>query len=415
MQNSHESGRILAAIELRKYDLALKEITQALSIHPKNAQLYFLQGICFQEQDKAHQAIDSFTKSLALDPENLLYHETLALLLYHTGEAEQGLEHIKYCLETSTQNAAVLAVASLLYMNKYPFKSDKLLKQALTINPADPIVEYAETIHTVMGLKINKFKKILIQNMAENPESKEAMVGMGVVEISRGNFDSATRLLQEAYAFSPSPVILDAWIDARLGKYIPFKWFIPWGWIGFIFIPPFQILVYSFLLFFTLITIDKNSLYCLPWAHYPLAIIASYLSLIYLIKYPIQYIYRRIHHPETPWIRHRDLVKFQLGITTVLFWVELYHFHFTYILCTIFASIHLLMWHLVKSRTLFWTKFLMSNLYFFIWGLFALNISCYFLNISTHKWLSLPLMLWLFAALFIDSYLGKIEQKHIIS
>lgn len=411
MRSDPKIGRILAAIELKKYDLALQEITQALDSDPENTQLYFLKGICLQEQHKIKQAIEAFYQSLALDSDNLLCHERLALLFYHAAEKEKGLKHIEYCLNASTENPTVLAIASLLYMDKHPFRADKLLKQALAIDATDPTVEYAETIHTIMGLKINNFKKILIRNMANNPESKESMIGMGAVEISRGNFGKAAKLLQEAYAFAPSPTVLDAWIDARLAKYPPFKWFVPLGWIGFIFTPHFQILVYSFLLFFSLIIVDKNPMYFSPWALYLLGAIASYLSLIYLLKYPIQYVYRRIYHSETPWIRHHDLIKLQLGITTIIFWLELYHFKFIYLLCTIFANIHLLMWHFVKTRTLPWTKVLMASIYFSIWGLFALNVGSYFLAINTHKWLSLPLVIWLLTALFLDSYLEKIEQK----
>jgi Tfp pilus assembly protein PilF len=412
MYPSHETGRILAAIELRKYDLALKEITIALSKDPESAYLYFLQGLCFQEQGKSTKAIDSFEESLALDPDNLLCHETLALLFYNTGTPEDGIEHIEYCLKSSTENAGVLAIASLLYMDKHPFKSDRLFKQAQIIDPTDSIVEYAESIHAIMGLKLNKFKKILIRNMAENPESKEAMHGMGAVEISRGNFEEAASLLQEAYAFSPSPSLLDAWIDARLGKYIPFKWIIPWSWIGFLFVPNLQILVYSFFLFFTVVIIDKNPTYCLPWSLYLLGTVAFLLSLIYLVKYPIQYIYKRIYHSENPWVSHHDLVKLQLGITTIIFWLQMQSFNFAYLLCTIFGSIHLLLWHFVKARTLFFTKFIMYSLYFGIWGLFAVNVFCHFLNIETYKWLSFPLLIWLIAVLFLDSSLIKLEEKY---
>jgi len=291
--------RILLLIDLNRIDHAQKEIQKCLAIYPQEDTLYLLRGRCFELTEDNQSAIAAYLKALALVPDTLVAHQQLVVVYGRNGKSQLAEKHLKTCLRLAPNDASVLAMASMVYATNHPFKSQRMLNQAKAIDPNDATVKTADSYNSLMSLKLGRFKKSLIRNMHEDPTSAKSMYGMGLVELSNGHFEQAADLLRQSYVKEPGPGKLDAWIDARLAKYWPFSWTVRAGWITYPFGLGFQLFVFLIgLPLFFLMSVGwephfDNWLWVIHFA------LALFLSFTYILKYPAQYLYRRIHHKDT--------------------------------------------------------------------------------------------------------------------
>lgn len=323
-------------------------------------------------------------------------------------------KHADICLTLSPDDATALAISSLVYINDKPLKANRMLKAALAADPTNKTVQYADAYHAIMGLKLGRIKKLLVRNMEEDPTSPGTMFGMGTVELSRGNFERAEFLLRESYVGAPDAGKIDAWIDARLGKYPPFKWLIPFSWMTYGFALGFQSGAFLFWIIFGFI-LPVSGLDDSPYAQYIWAIhglVAIPLALNYVIKYPIQYIIRRNLHPETPVFTGRDWMKSALFLSTIIYVYAIVTPGFDVIVIALFILLYAPLWFLVKERTHPLTKGFFFVVYLSAWiSLFATIWVTAFTEMGD-KWISLPVIVGWMVILLLADAAEKFERRY---
>lgn len=88
------SGRGLAFREQGRYDLALKDLSKAISMDPNEAKFYNNRGIVYGEQGKNDRAIADFTSAILLDPGFAGAYSNRGLKFEETGQLDRALEDL---------------------------------------------------------------------------------------------------------------------------------------------------------------------------------------------------------------------------------------------------------------------------------------------------------------------------------
>jgi len=410
MELHYRTQKIVALIDLKRWEKALEQIQDALAEYPNVAFLYWYQGACLEDTEQVHAAIEAYLTALSIDPDFEDAHARLARLYLMQGKKELAQKYAENCLALSPDDGRALAIGSLVYANDKPLKSARMLKAALDADPTDPTVQYADSYHAFMGLALGRIKKILLRDMKEDPTSPGAMFGMGTVELSSGNFERAEFLLRESYVREPDNRKMDAWIDARLGKYIPFKWLIPFGWVSYAFALGGQSIAFLFwiVLGYVLPIKGAEDAWYVKYILAIHALVAIPLALNYVIKYPVQYIFRRKYHPETPVFTGRDWIKLALCVSTVIYIYAILTQSFVIIVAAIIL-LYAPLWFLVEERTHPLTKGFYLVVYLLAWVSFFATIWATYAGVDD-KWIGIPALFGWLVIILLGDTAEKIEH-----
>ena len=68
-KNAHYNMGVVYFIGLKKYDLAIREYTDAIAIEPKYVQAYYARGVCYKASGDIKKAITDYDACLAINPD----------------------------------------------------------------------------------------------------------------------------------------------------------------------------------------------------------------------------------------------------------------------------------------------------------------------------------------------------------
>lgn len=379
--------RAQAALELNKTNLAHLEITKGLALEPENYYLHYLRSRCLQKEKKIDSAIASLLHTISLSANFVQAHLLLAYIYYYTKKNSKGIFHIDFCMEREPTNPHVLVIAALLYKDTDPSESKVLLNTAKIIAPNNTAVQSASETLALYSFNFDTYEELINEAMQKNPTSPSNQLNMGLVELAKGNYDQAASLLQQGYIYNPKPEIMDAWIDAKLGKFLPFKWFISICWREVTYPLRLQLSIYIVFIYVTMSIVHSDPFafgIIIPIIQVPIALIATF---IYVIRYPVQYIYRRLYHSETAIICPKDILKLSAIFTTILFWFFIINGYYPYIFLSIlFIFLYLFSGALsLKSLHNKFLKTIAYTLLFIACSSFIATISLFLLDIDTAR------------------------------
>lgn len=145
--------RVLDLIELKKYDLAIREARQALKKDPENALAHYYTAWLLWKLGRPKDAIQSAKKALRYNPEFAHAHSLMGELLDQTGKRKQAGDSYQKAIQLMPGEADFYVghslhlyrcfpaeVAALIIYPNTPLWRDwenavKLLEQALKLNP----------------------------------------------------------------------------------------------------------------------------------------------------------------------------------------------------------------------------------------------------------------------------------------
>ena len=123
IQNEFMIGNYSKAIEKLNELIELQQTDQNATDEAK-AHTHYCIGIAFRNLDKTEQCIESFTKSLKLDPHHFGVNIQLAKTLLEIGEFELSTRYSKMALGTKPTSAA--AIVAMMFA----VKNEKSLSKA---------------------------------------------------------------------------------------------------------------------------------------------------------------------------------------------------------------------------------------------------------------------------------------------
>lgn len=204
--------RALAAIELRRWDVARRELTRALAESPNDARAlsllaacsfnlgevnraieqsktsissdpawthaHYVLALCYTSVKKFKEAESAIQEALAIEPENPDFLMVLANLQFAKMNWEKGLALLEEALATDPSHASCLRLTAygLRQLGRLE-DADEIVKKALALHPEDARL-YAEAGWTAIRTDASAAESHFGEALRLNPEDKSFMRGM---------------------------------------------------------------------------------------------------------------------------------------------------------------------------------------------------------------------------------------------
>jgi tetratricopeptide (TPR) repeat protein len=197
--------RIELLLNQRRYDMAEKEIMQAMAESPNDALLHAYLGICLMGRDKLSEAKEAVQKAISFEPDFPFVYGLLSKIQYQEGDMKASLNTINEAIRLNPINADFHIHKA--YIHFYKNEWDACLEAAemgLNFNPEN-----------VDGLNIRA--RVLVKlgrspeassafeaSMNRNPENAYTHINKGWALLEEGNYDEALKHFKEAVRLDPN-------------------------------------------------------------------------------------------------------------------------------------------------------------------------------------------------------------------
>lgn len=204
MEKSDYYQRALAAIDLKRWDLALKELTGVLSISPQEARAFSLMSVCSFNLGQIDRAIEHAKKAIKHDPEWTNAYYLLALAQTSKGRFKDAETAIESALARDPQCPDYLVVkANLCFVEMQWKRGLELLEQGLAQQP-----EHASCLRLkAYGLrklgKVAEADQVVKCALSLHPEDARLYAEAGWSAI-RSDAGAAQEHFEEALRLDPS-------------------------------------------------------------------------------------------------------------------------------------------------------------------------------------------------------------------
>ena len=189
----------------------------------KLAQIYATKGTAYLAQGKLKVALADLRKALALDPDNAVAHESIALLYEYLGKAGKAAEHYREAAKLAPDDAKILN-----NYGRFLCKEGRYDEGLAFLGKAGSDKLYDERWKALVNAGIcaqragrqKQAETWLRQALALNPESSDALAAMARLMADQGNWLSARAFLQRYEAVgqpSESMLRLGYRIETALG------------------------------------------------------------------------------------------------------------------------------------------------------------------------------------------------------
>jgi tetratricopeptide (TPR) repeat protein len=194
----------LCCVNLKKYNLAIKNYQRAIKIKPDYAEAYYMLGKTFRDLGQLRNAIFPLKQSIIFKSNYFDAYTNLALSLYDLGHAEEAITYYEQAIKIKPDSSELncnlgLALHSL---NQYD-AAIKSYGHALKINPC-----FAE-VHCNLGLvfsDLGQFDaaiKSYEHALKINPNFAEAHNNLGIVLRDLDQLDAAIKCHEQALKIKP--------------------------------------------------------------------------------------------------------------------------------------------------------------------------------------------------------------------
>jgi serine/threonine protein kinase len=110
------TNRAYAYINLKKYDLALADLNQAIALNPKLAQAYGNMGMMFVEQRDYNSAIKSLSQAIDCDNSNAAYYANRGFAYTQVGDYAQAIANYSDAIKRDITNVQLHLSRAYIYI-----------------------------------------------------------------------------------------------------------------------------------------------------------------------------------------------------------------------------------------------------------------------------------------------------------
>ena len=184
----------------KQFDCAVATFRAAMKSDPKSAQLHFLAGLAYVDNNRGADALLELQKSVELDPHVIKPHELLAFVLDETGKRQQGEEQWRQALAIDPKAALALeGLTADLVAREDDQGIILLLQDAPRTEKLN--IELAQALgHLKM---MNPAYEVLEPALKASPNSVPLVDAMTTVLMQMGRYQEAINLLQHAVDTNP--------------------------------------------------------------------------------------------------------------------------------------------------------------------------------------------------------------------
>ncbi|MEI3649727.1 MAG: tetratricopeptide repeat protein [Dolichospermum lemmermannii FEM_B0920] len=129
-------GNIL--VNLKRYDEAITDFTQSITINPQYPGGYYNRGVTYSLQEKFAQAIDDYTQAIAIHPQGIKAYSNRAAAYYSQGKIDSAINDLTQAIAIDSQYATAYYNRGLIYYEQGNLEEAKTnFKNAIAINPKE--------------------------------------------------------------------------------------------------------------------------------------------------------------------------------------------------------------------------------------------------------------------------------------
>ncbi|MCE7995939.1 MAG: tetratricopeptide repeat protein [Roseivirga sp.] len=167
-------------IQLQRYDMALKEITELLMQYPEHPELHFLMGECHQAKKSLSEAKRSFEKTISIQPEHVRALNALGGISLELNDNSRAKTYFETALTIAPYESALYGNLGRLYLKARDYKKAiGYAEEGLSLYPQDE--HCLNTLFWAYSLQGNhgRANSILRENLRNNPENIETLTNLG--------------------------------------------------------------------------------------------------------------------------------------------------------------------------------------------------------------------------------------------
>jgi tetratricopeptide (TPR) repeat protein len=192
--------------QLNDLDSAVADFRKTLALAPDDAQSYFNLGLLYGRKGDPDKATDAYQHGLKLEPGNATANQNYALLLMSRMQFRQALEPLKLLRGKDAQNLPVRAALIECYL-KCGMKDEAATEiQAYMELPKLPVTDQLKLAKVLLDNNEPASAQALLENAVRTPpESPEAHYDLGILLLSKNQYENAVREFGRAVQLDPAP------------------------------------------------------------------------------------------------------------------------------------------------------------------------------------------------------------------
>jgi tetratricopeptide (TPR) repeat protein len=188
----------------RRYELAEREVGQALLAQPNDARSLALLALCLLEQEKYSEATERAQEAVGNAPDESFSHYTLARVWIERNYLDRAEPEIQAALAIDPHLPHYHVTLGLIHYRRSAWRlALAAADAALALNPdhADAVSLRAEALRK-LGRK-DAAREHLHEQLARDPDDPYTHVGLGWNYLEKGNRDKAMEHFREALRLDP--------------------------------------------------------------------------------------------------------------------------------------------------------------------------------------------------------------------
>ncbi|MHC4625061.1 MAG: tetratricopeptide repeat protein [Planctomycetota bacterium] len=183
---------------------AIEAYSRAVALRGDYVEAYHNMALLLVQQSKIPEAITNFNTALKLDPENSDVHKDLGMALSLQGQSDKAIGHYRKAIELDAGNAKAHSYLGLALAAQGSL--DEAIRHylvALRLEPEDAEVHYSLGVALQLQGKPAEATKEYAEALRLNPDLFNAHSNLGVIYATQGKLDLAVDHFSEAIRIKP--------------------------------------------------------------------------------------------------------------------------------------------------------------------------------------------------------------------
>lgn len=186
-------------LDLKQYDLALKEFQRAVQANPKDAMAHMMVGAALYWSGDVEGSLLAYAKSLELDPQNAQAHMLIGISHAWKGEQRAAYASFKRAAELDPGRADIqMNIGSIEETLGMVPEALEHFRRAVTLDPKNPLYHFQlGMLYRKLGRDAEAVDSMRLA-LKSFPDFADALLELGAAEERRGDRKSAVRSFRKA-------------------------------------------------------------------------------------------------------------------------------------------------------------------------------------------------------------------------